>query len=451
MKHASRLLVTALLLTVMAGASLPVRAESWSAVERSDEAKRYVEQLRKGTFDGDSKTFLEQTALPILVSSDGLDTVSKTRRRMLEVLFDSKGDAKAREQANAAAAAALVSMASDISHPAGGRVNAVLRLGELRGEDGRSPWNGAVPFLTSLAGNDKLQSGIRAAAMTGLARHVDALRKQSEIDEKTQSALSSCLLAIIAAPPSATEPSASEWLVGRALDMLPVAEKKASPATAKALTELMTASTRTIDVRVRAAAALGAIIAPDSAIDGPAAVLAIRDLAIEAIQSDIDATLARALIGSMAGVPTTGRPGSYERGGIDGGMPGAVGPNGEMLPPAEPIDLAIVRRDAWRLLALANATASGDGSSGLVTVTSDGATATRLAGALREWAMNLAAAADAWSGAASMKDAVDALAKIGPVTKPTAASSPAAAASPAAVEAPPAAQPRGNDPFGAPN
>lgn len=442
-------------LAVLAGgllAAAPAAAEgdgqaaTWSRVESSEAAKKYFEGLKKGEFDGASQAFLEQVALPQLAAEGNRRQIERVRRRMRDMLLSEKtSDAGALERAAKVATDWLVAQASNAEAEPALRVNAMLLVGELRGKDGK-PWSGALGPLAATMADAALPPGVRVAAAAGLARHVDVARAGGAVDPAVGQQLARPLLAVIAAAPTATDGVAGDWLVSRALDMLPAVAPKANPEAAKAMFAILADAGRRIDVRVRAAAALGTTATSDSAIDAADAVARIRSLAAEAVKSDIATAAERALTARLGGQTPMApvMPGGLERG-MPPGFPPAPGAFGEGLggPTAtldDPIDELVVRRDAWRLMTLATAVAKADGGGGLAALLTDAPAtwAKTVAKTLRD----MARALDESPDTASMKEALAAIERLG---RDNAAGRPAAAAAPT-VESP-----AGPDPFGAGN
>ncbi|MFZ4638038.1 MAG: hypothetical protein ACOYMC_11560, partial [Pirellulales bacterium] len=126
------------------------------------------------------------------------------------------------------------------------------------------------------------------------------------------------------------------------------------------------------------------------------------------------------------------------------GFPGGGGEfGGETGVPDDPIDALVVRRDAWRLMTLANAVEAADGSRGLATLLAANAAdgAKTIAKVLREAAVSLHESPDA----TSLKQALEDIERAAPAAAGPAVPKPAAATGdpPAAGGVPAAA----NDPF----
>lgn len=433
------------------------RFATWAKAEAADEAKKYVEQLKKGEFDAAAQAFLEQIALPQLAIDGNRKTIERTRRRMREVLLNEKlAEAAALEKASRAAVDWLVAQARNPQVDPAVRVNAMLFVGELRGKDGR-PWPAATAALSGAAADATLPAGVRVAAVAGLARHVDAARSAGGGDPQLAQATAKSLLTIIAAAPSAAEGAASDWLVSRALDMAAVVIPQATPEAAAAIAAILDDASRAVDVRVRAAAALGTMATAEATINAARSVAVIHGLAVEAVKADIAMAAERAIAARMSGQPVQGMmpsmmPGGIEGGGVGfpgGGIPGGGFPGGggefggDAGAPDDPIDALVVRRDAWRLMTLANAVEVADGSRGLATLLAADAAdgAKTIAKVLREAAVSLDQSPDA----TSLKQALADIERVAPAAAGPAVPKPAAAAGdPAAAGGVPAAA---NDPF----
>lgn len=422
------------------------QAASWSKVESTEAAKKYFDRIKKGEFDAESKAFLEQVALPQLAVEGNRRQIERIRRRMRDMLLNEKtSEASALDAAAKTAVGWLASQAGNPQVEPLVRVNAMLLIGELRGKDGR-PWSGAIGPLAAAMGDGKLPAGVRVAAAAGLARHVDGARAAGSADA-TLAPVAAPLVAVIAAPPSTADGAAGDWLVSRALDMLPIVAPQATPEAGRGLLAILSDATRAVDVRVRAAAALGATATAASNVDAGEAVSRIRSLAAEALKADITTAAERALTARISGQPLMPMaPAGFE--GAGPGFPGAPGefggmPGGGTTTVDDPIDELVVRRDAWRLMTLATAVATADGAAGLSALLAGDAAARSkaIAQTLRESALALDRSLDA----ASMKQAYAAIERLGGIAG-------AAAPRPAAGGPAPAAEPpTGNDPFGTGN
>jgi len=416
---------------------------TWTKVEGSEDAKKYFDQMKKGEFDAGSKAFLERIALPQLAAEGNRKQIERARRRMRDMLLNEKTtEATALDKAAKTAVDWLVAQARNPQVEPVVRVNAMLLVGEIRGKDSR-PWNGAVGPLATVMGDAALPAGVRVAAAAGLAKHVEATKAAGTPDPGLAQAATKPLLAVIASPASAADGTAGDWLVSRALDMLPTVAAKSTPEAAAALMAILADSGRPIDVRVRTAAVLGSTATATSNIDAGDAVAKIRSLAAEALKTDIASAVERALTARMSGQPMMPTASRGSEGMMPPGFPGAGGDFGAGATVEDPIDSLVVRRDAWRLMTLATAVATADGTAGLASLLTDdtAARAKKISQTLRESALSLDQSPDA----AAMKQAFAAIERFGQ----TAGSRSPAATKPATA---PATEPAaGSDPFGAGN
>lgn len=196
--------------------------------------------------------------------------------------------------------------------------------------------------LAAIAADAGLPPAVRAAAVAGLARHVDEVTAKAlspEFVEKTTPAL----LAIVTAPAPAFDP-AGQWLVSRALDLVPSVVPQASPEMAKALMAIVSDQARSMDERVRAATALGATTTAESGVDSAQAVTAIHSLATAALADSLEAAKDRALAASLSSMPLA----NIQQSGL---------PDAGSTTPVYPLGTLEVERDAWRLLKLSEAVA----------------------------------------------------------------------------------------------
>lgn len=214
-----------------------------------------------------------------------------------------------------------------------------------------------------------------------------------------------------------------------------------------------------LDLRVRAAAAVGGLAKADSGIDAAAAVAQTKAVALAAISADLDAAEERRFTKKLAGATMT----SGERGGLTpppvaapdrsgGGIFG--GPVGGELAAddaAAAVDDDAVptlacRRNAWRLFTLAEAikpARSGPGLAGLLA--GDAATAAAdLATRLRELAIDLDKQPDEPTLAEALAELED---PAGQSDAAAGTNNPAGEASPTDAEPSPFDPPAGGSPF----
>ena len=374
---------------------------TWSKVEAAPETRAYKENLREGGgLDATLRALLELTALPQLALASNRSTIERTRRRMRELLLTEIADEKAFEDASQVFLDFFGKLARDEDADLLVRINALLLVGELKAKDGK-PWPPTAGPLASAARDAKLPIAIRVAATAGLARHAEAARATG--DDASKALAADALPAIVAILREPVEKDTSvelDWLVSRSLSMLPSlgrwAPKEVAATLPQLLAKLLEDPLRSLDVRVRAAAALGAMVVPTSGVNGPQTIAAIRSLALSGLEGDDAIAASRQLEQEyivLLGAPdaTVAQPPGL-------GQPGT--------PNALAIAEQVCRRAAWRLVTLADAIAPLDGKGGLAVLsTNTGTQATDLAKLLRDFGMNL----DKIPDEQSLNDAVAAI------------------------------------------
>ena len=374
---------------------------TWSKVEAAPETRAYKEHLREGGgLDATLRALLELSALPQLALASNRSTIERTRRRMRELLLTEIADEKAFEDASQVFLDFFGKLARDEDADLLVRINALLLVGELKAKDGK-PWPPTAGPLASAARDAKLPIAIRVAATAGLARHAEAARATG--DDASKALAADALPAIVAILREPVEKDTSvelDWLVSRSLSMLPSlgrwAPKEVAATLPQLLAKLLEDPLRSVDVRVRAAAALGAMVVPTSGVNGPQTIAAIRSLALSGLEGDDAIAASRRLEQEyivLLGAPdaTVAQPPGL-------GQPGT--------PNALAIAEQVCRRAAWRLVTLADAIAPLDGKGGLAVLsTNTGTQATDLAKLLRDFGMNL----DKIPDEQSLNDAVAAI------------------------------------------
>ena len=351
---------------------------NWSRVESSAAKTEYKERLKEaGALDQASRAFLVQDALPQLANEENRSSIEWVRRRIREVLLTEIGNPQVLAAANGVVAEFMTGLARDGGADPVARVNAAIMIGELRNQDGK-PWPDAVPLLADLAKDQRVIPAVRIAAVTGLSRLGPTVAATPE----TTAAVGQALMGILAEPAVAGRPE-QDWLTGRALGILPSLVAEYSKPVAEQIAKILGDESRSIDLRVRAAAALGARAGAKSAVDAGQAVAAIEKLAIRTLAADIDA-VERKRFEEQYRQFVSGK--AAEQGGAAEGQGAAA-----------TIPEQVARREAWRLITLAGALDGGDGaiatggagSKGLAGA-AEGPVAERakaLAGALREAAL----------------------------------------------------------------
>ena len=385
---------------------------TWTKVEGAVETREYKEKLREGgQFDAAARSYVTQAALPQLGFEANRPTIERVRRRIREIVLSDIADEKAFDDASKTVLDTMASLARNGDAERVVRVNAMLLVGELRTKDNR-PLPTAAPVLAAAAGDVRLPLEVRIAAAAGLARHAEAAKAGGDVAAVAK-AVGPALVPMLTGDPTTGPAAAIDWLAGRGLAIMQAlgpqaVAKEAVAAAARILGD----ASRSVDVRVRAAAALGAAATAASGVDAARAVDSVRSVAIAGLEADLAAAERRRMERRVAG---------------GDGQPGAQPPG---TPAEEPTIPALAcRRDAWRLAVCADAIAGAEGGAGLVSLLgNDAAAAKELAVSLREAAAGLDANPDEQS-------VLDALEKLG---KPVAGAAPAAnrPAAPAAGEQP---------------
>ena len=447
------------------------RFSNWTKIESATETRTYKEAMRGGgAFDAAARGFLEDIALPQLALDANRATIERVRKRMREFLLADIANEKTADDAGKAVLAFMESLAGKEDAEPVVRVNAMLLIGELQAQD-RKPWPPAAAVLAGAVANPQLPKAVRIAACVGLARHVEANRGLPEEQQRIATAALPAILVIL--KDSATDgqqdgqpkdaakgptPSAvaveNDWMVSRCLSMLPMLGQM-TPATAAEVVRILGDGSRAINVRVRAAAALAAAAGPESRVDKAAAIKAINELAITALERDVAAAnklLLDRQYGGGTGQPVPGAIGGMPPGMMPPGMmppgmmpPGGFGqpgmPEGALGADGQPLGEQLIpreacRRAAWRLSVLADAILTDDSKRGLAVLGGEASpAAVELSQSLRRAAMDLDAAPEE----AVLRQALAGLKPAEPAA-PAAEDPPAAAADtpvPAAAAKPP--------------
>jgi len=356
---------------------------------------------------------------------------------MREVLLTEIDDDKAFADVSRLAADFMAAVARDGEAEPAVRVNAMLFVGEMRGKDGK-PLPLVRPALAAAAGDLQLPLAVRVAAIAGLGRHVDACRGDADATAALAKAVGPAIMTIIAAPVESDRRAEQEWLAARAISLLPALVPTAPKAVAAALAAIVEDPARATDVRVRAAAALGATADAKSEINAAKIIDTIRSIALQSLEADVAAADVRRFereYRSLAAGQQATQPG--------------VAPAGGSAPAASSLAVPeqACRRNAWRLVTLADAIDSGDGRPGLAMLLGGSAApAKQLAATLRDSGLAIDQTPDEESVVAAIKS-IKAPAQ--PQTGAPAAAQPAAAQEPVPA---PAEQPAGPNasPFDSP-
>jgi len=397
----------------------------WNKVEACRELRELKEKLREGgQFDVNARAFLEETVLPQLALEDNRSLIEQTRKRIREVVLADVPDDKIYGEMSSAVAQFMTALARDGMADPVVRVNAMLLIADLKGRDGK-PWPGAAPQLAAAAGDGDLPDAVRIAALAGIARQVE----KSAGGENAE-VIRAAVAGILEEPGNPSRGVEQEWLVSRALQIVPAVSKPLPQKLATTVAGIVTDETRSIDLRVRAAAALGSAADAASGVDAAAVVEAIRKLAVTTLETEERDATARRF------------EERYRRGGATApvGQPG-IGVDGMPIPvvdQAAPSEQAC-RRAAWRLYSLGTAILTTDGKQGLATLLGEaGGAAKQLAKELTEEGLRI----DQTPDEDAVLDALD-------VLRPPVPGAKRAVRQPQAEEATPA-QPKPADPNASP-
>jgi hypothetical protein len=436
--------------------------DSWSKVEQSEETRTYTQVLGEGTFDGAQLAVLERIILPQLQKPANRPTIAQVRQRIRDIITRGTSNPKMFDAVNKVTADNMVRLAADESQDILVRVNAIVLLRDLIAAD-RKAWPGSIEPLAKAVGDAKLPMAVRVAAMTGLVRQVDAGRSS---DPAFAKAVGPVVTNIVTQPPEG-DPRAVAWLIGRCFDLAPIVGS--APQVMEAAAKVLADEKADLDLRVRAAVALGRLVKPGSAPDLTAAVAQIRELATAALAADLAEAEARRFAKQLSGATDTGTTGvaggtmtpppppsappgveGFFGGGIFGGEPAAGGgasTDGQLgiqvVVDPDAVPAMACRRNAWRLVSLADALqpeASKDAGIASVLTGDAAAPATELATVLRAQGLAIESARDE----ASVKEALAAIEGLAAAAQPDA---PDAAPGTPALPTPPTTPPA-DSPFG---
>ena len=350
------------------------RFSGWTKVESSEETRTFKEAMRGGgAFDAAARGFLEQIALPQLGLEGNRGTIERVRKRIREFVLGDIANEKTADEATKTVLTFMESLAANDDADPIVRVNAMLMIGELQGAD-RKPFQTAAAVLARAASNTELPKAVRIAACVGLAAHVEATKGLVDDQQRVAEVANPAILSILKEPTPPEAVVENDWLASRCLSMLPLLGP-AAPATIAEVVRILGDSGRSINVRVRAAAALAAVAVPASKVDAAAAIQTIGTLAVVSLERDAAAADRIQLERQYSG--GAGPPGM-------GGNPSGQFPVQQLIP------REVCRRAAWRLVMLADAILTDDSKRGLALLGGEVSPASRdLAQSLRRVAMDL--------------------------------------------------------------
>ncbi len=366
------------------------RFSSWPKVEAASETKAYKEAMGGGgAFDATARGFLEQIALPQLQLEANRSTIERIRKRLREFLLGGIANEKSADEATKTVASFMESLATKNDVDPVVRVNAMLLIGELQSPD-RKPWPPAAATLAQAVANTNLPKAVRIAACVGLAKHVEAAKGVVEEQQRVAGIAVPAILGILKEPTTPETVVENDWMASRCLTMLALLGPM-KPATAEEIVRILNDASRSINVRVRAAAALAAAANLESKVDATALIQSIRGLAVLSLERDTaaaDTLLLDRQFGGGVGQPLPGAAGIVSS--DDTGTYGAsAGPIGQPAA-AQMIPREVCRRAAWRLAVLADAIVSEDAKRGLALLVGDiPPAANALSQSLRRAAMNV--------------------------------------------------------------
>jgi len=410
LRHTFRgLLMLAVTVTAAARAQEPRHAE-WRLVEAAPETLEYRNGLRNNVFDDKSLDYLRNTVVPQLALPSNRGTIDRVRRRIRDVACDLSGEQRALDQAGQFVITSMNGLAADATADLVVRVNAMLLVGDVNAKGGL-PAPAAVVPLTEALTDTRLPAAVRIAALAGLARHAEA----GPLPPPTMTQLVK-----LVANPAVADPVAADWLVSRGLALLAGAGAAAPRDAVAAAAAILADSTRPLDVRVRAAAVVGAAARPEAGIDVPKALAAIREVAFASLTQEA----------TRDESPDLSAGAGHDAADIRRPPPAAVEVTSESPPQTQ-----ACRRVAWHLDVMASALARADGTGGLVSVAGPDAAAVQgLASVLRDAAVQI----DVNPDVISVREALQSLEAAGAQADP--------AAPPPGGRSPPAADP-GDVPF----
>lgn len=371
------------------GQDATARFSNMKDMEGASETKAYKEAMSGGgAFDATARGFLEQIALPQLQLEANRSTIERIRKRLREFLLGGIANDKSADEATRTVSSFMDSLAAKNDVDPVVRVNAMLLVGEL--QSAGKPWPPAAATLAQAVSNTDLPKAVRIAACVGLAKHVEAARGVVEEQQRVAGIAVPAILGILKEPTTPETVVENDWMASRCLTMLALLGPM-KPATAEEIVRILNDASRSINVRVRAAAALAAAANLESKVDATALIQSIRELAVLSLERDTaaaDTLLLDRQFGGGVGQPLPGAAGivSSDDTGTYGASAGPIGqPAAAQLIPRE-----VCRRAAWRLAVLADAIVSEDAKRGLALLVGDIPPATNaLSQSLRRAAMNL--------------------------------------------------------------
>jgi hypothetical protein len=311
--------------------------ESWKQVEAAPETRDFLATMKGGgDLDAAAKTYLEEIVLPQFALPGNAGELDELRNRLKTRILGSFSNENVQNAANELVARGMQRLIEDDALEMGVRLNAVLMIGELEAKAG-GLWPGAVSPLAEIVSDKSAAFPLRIAAMAGLGQHLSRAgnRSESSIVEAALEAAEPALLACLAAPDPEGMPGdfvASEWLTSQVLRVVPDVMPQVPPEMATGLFGILADRERSLDVRIRAAYALGTTADDRATFDTAEAFAIVWALATEALATDVALAERRSFERDILGISYEG-PGRLGGGmmGSDSGFAG-MGPMGGMGP-----------------------------------------------------------------------------------------------------------------------
>lgn len=393
------LLLAALVSLGSPGACLPAFAQppadgfaTWKDVELSPQFKEVVAGLKSdGAFNDVARNFVTSVILPQFDKAENLPTLDDVRKKIRDRLLLAIGNEAAFTEAGSFVRDRLAGIARDPQADLLQRVNAMMFIGEMT-DKGRIPWQPALETLVAAARDPDLDPAVRIAAVAGINNHLAGMtRMTADQGAAVRAAVAATLPDLLPTPaadpedPAARHSPAASWLVTRGVGMLPQVMNPVSPEIASRLVAVIDDASWPVDVRVRAAAALGKTVGAESGVNAPAVVASIRTVAIAALDADRrEGKRLTELQSFKAGAGAGGGPWGPMRGPMPGMGPGMMGIDGEQAA-EDGLSMAVCRRAAWRLYTLGDAILPDTKKGGLAALLDqDADAAERLAVLLKE-------------------------------------------------------------------
>lgn len=353
---------------------------SWKDVELSPRFKEVTTALKGGgPFNDAARDLVATVILPQFNSADNLPTLDDVRKKIRDRFLLAIGSEASFEQASLFVRDRLEGIARDANADLLQRVNAMVFVGEMT-DKGRNPWPPALQTLATAAGDTTLDPAVRIAAVAGIGNHLGRLRTMTSDQATATRATIVGMLPDLLPPPAVngkdTVPPrlpAESWLAARGFGMLPLVVNPISADIATRLVAVIDDRTWPFDVRVRAAAALGKTVGPESGVNAEAVLASIRGLAIAALDAD---RLEGKRLTELQSFKAGGGAGPEAAGRFvpRGPMPDMGGFDGENVA-EDGLSTAVCRRAAWRLYTLGDAIVSDAKGGGLATLLGDDAAA----------------------------------------------------------------------------